>query len=45
MGGTCSTHKGDEKCLHNLGGKLLSEGPLGRPRRIWGMLLKWILGK
>jgi hypothetical protein len=44
MGGECSTH-GEEICTQDFllkplgrkGGK-----PLGRPRRGWGIILKWI---
>jgi hypothetical protein len=45
MGGACSTYGGQEKCIQCFGGRPEGKRPLGRPRRRWGMILKWILKK
>jgi hypothetical protein len=39
----CSIHGREEKCIQSLVGKLEGERPLGRPRCIWKVILKWIL--
>jgi hypothetical protein len=35
MGGACSTHGGEESCVHVSGGKPEGKKPLGRPKRRW----------
>jgi hypothetical protein len=35
MGGACSAHERDEKCMQILIGKSEGKRPLGRPRRRW----------
>jgi hypothetical protein len=35
MGGACSVHGGDGKCVQNLVGKSEGHRQLGRPRRGW----------
>jgi hypothetical protein len=35
MGGACSAHGGDVKCVQNFFGKPEGKRPLGRPRRRW----------
>jgi len=35
MGGACSTHEGDEKCVQRFGEKREGKRQLGRPRRRW----------
>jgi len=36
MGGACSTHGGEERCIQGFGGKPEVKRPLGRPRRRLG---------
>jgi len=47
MGGTCSNHGGDEKCIRFFffTGKPERKTPLGRPRRRWERNSRLILGK
>jgi len=45
MGGTCSTHVRDEKCIQYLVVKSEGKRPLGRTGRRWKKILQWILGK
>jgi hypothetical protein len=35
MDTACSTNGGEEKCIHDIGGKAGRKEPLGRPRRRW----------
>jgi hypothetical protein len=45
MGGACSTHEREEKCVQNLDGKPEGKRPLGRPRYRGGILsegVDWI---
>ena len=35
MVGVCSTHRGEERCMHRFGGKTREEIPLARPRGVW----------
>jgi len=35
MGGLCSAHESNEKCVQNLVGKLERKRPLGRPKQVW----------
>jgi len=41
----CSKHELDGKYIENLVGKPEGKRPLGRPKRRWGLVLEWILGK
>ena len=46
MGGTCGTYGGRERCAQGFGGgKPEGKRPLGRPRRRWEDILRWILRK
>jgi len=45
MGGACSTYRGEERRIQGFGGKPERKRPLGRPRRRWGTLLKWVFRK
>jgi len=45
MGGACGAY-GDGRGVHRvLVGKPEGKGPLGRPRRRWGIIVRWIFGK
>jgi ribosome biogenesis protein Nip4 len=35
MGGTCSAHGGDVKCIRNFGSSLQGKRPLRRPKSRW----------
>jgi len=43
IGGTCSMHRGGERCIQGLERKPEGKRPLGRPRRRWEDNIKWIL--
>jgi hypothetical protein len=35
MGRACSTNRGEEECIKDIGGKVRSKRPPRRPRRRW----------
>jgi hypothetical protein len=45
MLGACITHGRDEKCIANFGWKIRNKRPLGRPKRRWRVILRYIFGK
>jgi len=45
MGGACSDCGGEKRRTQNLVGKSEGKRTLGRPRRRWGIQLRWIFRK
>jgi len=45
MGGVCSAYGGRRGVYRVLVGKPEGKGPLGRPRRRWGIIVRWIFRK
>jgi len=45
MGGACSTHESDEKCIYSFSRTVEEKRPLGRRRHRWRIVLKLILKK
>jgi hypothetical protein len=45
MGRACGTYRIEGKCIHDFGEENCSEKQLGRSRRRWKLISKWIFEK
>jgi hypothetical protein len=45
MDGECSTYRGEERRIQGFDGKPEGKRPFGKPRRRWGVILRWIFRK
>ena len=45
MGGACGAYEAGERGVQGSGRKPEGKRPLGRPRRRWGIILRWIFRK